>query len=110
MITQFTCWKNTDKSNDKSPDYRLSVKINDKWVECGAGWLKKAGEKTYIAFSLSKSFQGRPGWELTPIFPEEKVRTPDERIAESDRGIRNEEITFEQPHDSDEEFNNYGKE
>lgn len=34
-------------------------------------------------------------------------RTPDERVPESDRNIRNEDITFDQPRDAEEEFRNY---
>ncbi len=111
MINNFTVWKVDKKDSDKSPDYKAMVKVNDKWIEVAAGWTKSAGEKKYISFSLKKTYQDKPGWELSPLLPtlQEAPRVPDERVAESDRGIRNEDITFEQPTDSaEEEFNNYG--
>lgn len=88
QITQFSCWKNDKKENEKSPDYRLTTKIEDKWVTIGSGWKKMAGDKPYISFSLSKPYKEKNGFRIV----EEKA---DQRVASEDQGIRSEDITFE---------------
>lgn len=88
MITNFSCWKNDKKENEKSPDYRLSAKVGEEWVDIGAGWIKQAGERKYISFSLSRPYKDKPGFKLVG----EKA---DERVAPADQGIRSGDITFE---------------
>jgi len=60
----FSCFKVTEKKNDKSPDYRLSTKVGDEYVEIGAGWVKETEKGKYISFALSKPFNDRKGWAL----------------------------------------------
>lgn len=87
-ITQFSCWRNDKKENEKSPDYKLTTKDGDRWITIGAGWVKSAGDKKYISFSLSKPYKEQSGYRII----EDK---PDERIASEDQGKRTEDVTFE---------------
>ena len=63
MFKQFAIFKNT-KTNDKQPDYKLSAKIDDKYVEIGAGWIKDGTKGKFIAVKLSDEYQGKPGFVL----------------------------------------------
>lgn len=61
MIANISLWKNANKKNEKQPDYHVTAKIGDKFVEIGAGWIKKTTPteshpdgRTY----LSVSFKG----------------------------------------------------
>lgn len=65
-LKNFTCWKITDKKNPAGPDYRLTAKIGDKFVEIGAGWIKGEGDKKFISFQLADKSEEykREGWHL----------------------------------------------
>lgn len=65
-MKNFSCFKVTEKKNEKEPDYRLTAKVGDEFIEIGAGWIKESAKGTkYISFSLVKPYQGKKGWELT---------------------------------------------
>ena len=65
MYKNFSCFKVTDKKNDKEPDYRLTMKVEDEFIEIGAGWIKTSPKGTkYISFSLSKPYKDRKGWHF----------------------------------------------
>lgn len=64
-MTNFSCFKVTEKKNEKEPDYRLTAKVGDEFIEIGAGWIKESAKGTkYISFSLSKPYKDRKGWKL----------------------------------------------
>lgn len=52
---QITLWVNENKKEDKHPDFNATIKIGDKFEDCGAGW-KKVSEKSGKKF-LSLSFK-----------------------------------------------------
>lgn len=56
IYTNFQIFKNKYKKADNQPDYKISAKIDDKYVEIGAGWKKemKNGE-VYISCKLSEN-------------------------------------------------------
>src|ERR1700759_2565204 len=64
-ITSFACFKNNNKEKDSHPDYRLSIKQGEKYVEIGSGWLKesKNGGK-FISFQLKKQYGSFPGFKI----------------------------------------------
>lgn len=86
----FALFKVTDKKNDKAPDYKLSLKVGDRYEEVGVGWIKDGQNGKFISIKLSDEreweYEGktirRNGWFLSeessvpPVieYPEE---TPD---------------------------------
>lgn len=64
-MKNFNCFKVIEKKNAKEPDYKLSAKVGDEFVEIGAGWIKDTATGTkYISFSLAEPYQGKKGWQL----------------------------------------------
>ena len=61
MIKNFALFKN-EKKQENHPDYKLSAKIDDKYVEIGAGFIKDGAKGKFISISLSKPYQNRPGY------------------------------------------------
>lgn len=62
-IKNFSIFKNTRKEKDNQPDYKLSTKIGDEFVNIGAGWIKvtKGTEKNpegikYISVAIDKKY------------------------------------------------------
>jgi uncharacterized protein (DUF736 family) len=76
-MKQFLIFKN-DKKNDKEPDYRLSAKIGESFVEIGAGWIKdgKNGNK-FISCQFSKPFKDRKGYHIEEDIDTEVEINPD---------------------------------
>jgi hypothetical protein len=62
MIKNFAILKNKNKKTDKHPDYLLSTKVNEEFIEIGAAYLKdtQRGEK-YFSCSLKKEYQPPEG-------------------------------------------------
>lgn len=64
-MKNFSCFKVGEKKSEKEPDYRLTAKIGEEFVEIGAGWIKESSKGTkYISFSLSKPYKDKKGWKL----------------------------------------------
>ncbi len=89
MINNFSCFKVTDKKTESSPDYRLTAKVGEEYVDIGAGWVKDGQNGKYISFQLSKPYQGKPGFILTTTGAVEDSE-PQERTVEA----RVDEIPF----------------
>ena len=53
QIKMFNIFKNTKKTKEGQPDYRMNVKIGDNYVECGAGWIKDSKNGKYISCKLN---------------------------------------------------------
>lgn len=77
MIKNFSLFKN-EKKQDNHPDYKLSAKVGDKYVEIGAGFIKEGKAGKFISISLSKPYKDRKGY----IIVEES--TPDPSLGEID--------------------------
>ncbi len=73
-MDNFSIFKNTDKKNDKAPDYNISAKIGDKYVNIGACWLKDGAKGKFFSCQLSKQYQDRSGFHIEIDTP--KVETP----------------------------------
>lgn len=69
-MENFCIFKNEDKKGENHPDYKVSVKVGDKWENWGACWLKDGAKGKY--FSCSKS---KPKPESKPV---EKIEYPKE--------------------------------
>lgn len=74
MIQNFSIFKVDNKKQDKDPDYRISVKLGDEYVEAGAGWIKTSPKGTkYISCRLSKPYKNRKGFVLASTDMEEAL-------------------------------------
>jgi uncharacterized protein (DUF736 family) len=66
MIKDLMIFKAKEKNNDKSPDFDLVSKINDKFTKVGAGWNRKTKDgKPFISLKLSNPFKDLKGFHLT---------------------------------------------
>jgi len=71
-IKLFNLQKNTQKKDDKQPDYRISFKEKDTFIEGGACWKKQdKNGNTYLSCKLSDEWKDhtdatkfRRGWHL----------------------------------------------
>lgn len=81
MIKNFNCYKN-DEKKEGQPDYRLTAKVGENWVDIGAGWIKEGKNGKYISFALKKPYNEKPGFNLVEEKGEEvkKVEYPEENI------------------------------
>jgi len=71
-IKIFNLMKNTKKTADNQPDYRISFKADDTFVEGGACWKKQdKNGNTYLSCKLSDEYKdhtdstkSRRGWHI----------------------------------------------
>ena len=87
-MKNFSIFKAKEKKNPNSPDYNISLKVNDKYLTVGGCWLKemKDGSK-YFSCKLSDGYKETKGFSITR----------DEVVAEnstSKEEIKAEEIPF----------------
>lgn len=73
-MKNFSIFKNNHKKNDKHPDYKLSAKIGDDYVDIGGAWIKKTADgSTFLSVKLNDAYQDRPGFHLEVEVPPLKV-------------------------------------
>ena len=65
MIKQFAIFKAKEKKNEKSPDYNISVKHNDKYINIGGCWLKDGKAGKYFSCKLSDGYKDIRGFSLS---------------------------------------------
>jgi uncharacterized protein (DUF736 family) len=77
-MQNFAIFKAKEKKNEKSPDYNISMKVGEKFVNIGGAWLKESKGQKYFSCSLSKPYKAQSGWEITEVKgqPAEQVQTP----------------------------------
>lgn len=65
-MKQFSIFKAKEKKSPNSPDYNISLKVNDKYVTVGGCWLKdmKDGSK-YFSCKLSDGYKDLKGFSIT---------------------------------------------
>lgn len=78
MIKTFAIFKVTEKKNENQPDYRLSAKIGEKYVDIGAGWVKDGKAGKFISVKLSDAYKDRSGF----VIMEEQVDIPKTKESE----------------------------
>lgn len=69
FMNSFSVFKNTDKKNDKAPDYNISMKIGEKYENVGACWLKEGTKGKFFSCQLSKTYQDKPGYHIEVDVP-----------------------------------------
>lgn len=88
MYKIFNLQKNKYKKADTQPDYRISFKTEDAFVEGGACWIKKdKGGNTYLSCKLGDAYRDftdetktRKGWHIEE---DTKIKTEDEEANEA---------------------------
>jgi uncharacterized protein (DUF736 family) len=73
-MNTFNIFKNTYKEKEGQPDYKMSMKIGDKYIEIGGCWLKdgKDGVK-FFSCKLNDPYKERGGWKLAEVSPKAEV-------------------------------------
>lgn len=61
-MQNFSIFKNNNKKNEKEPDYKMSGKVGDGFVEIGACWKKTGSSGDYLSCQLSKPYKDRKGF------------------------------------------------
>lgn len=88
-MKEFLIFKAKEKSNDKSPDFNITAKIGEKFVNIGAGWNRKSKTGTpFISCLLAKPFKDLKGWHLDEdknenqpeLTPQEKSKVAEEEF------------------------------
>lgn len=99
-IQSFSIFKNTKKEKETQPDYKLSAKINDEYVEIGAGWIKDGKSGKFISVQLKKPYDGKSGYfieiekdTISPVIPKFERDSKGNPIGE-DKPITAEDINF----------------
>lgn len=65
MIQQFSIFKNTNKKEgSKEPDYNLSAKIGEEFVDIGAAWIKEGAKGKYFSIALKKPYKDKKGYYI----------------------------------------------
>jgi uncharacterized protein (DUF736 family) len=65
MIKNFSLFKAKEKKTPNSPDYLISIKVNDVFATVGAGWIKKAKDNTsYLSCKLSDGYEKSKGFHI----------------------------------------------
>lgn len=54
-----------DATNTKLPDYRISIKVGDEFIDAGACWIKDSKNGKYMSCKLNDPFlDKRKGFEI----------------------------------------------
>lgn len=57
MNKQFAIFKNKDKKNEKSPDYNISFKVGEKYLNIGGCWLREGKQEKFFSCKLSNGYK-----------------------------------------------------
>ena len=60
-LKNFNIFKVKEKKNDKSPDYNVSVKVGENYVNIGGCWLKEGKSGKYFSCKLSDGYKSDKG-------------------------------------------------
>ena len=97
----FAIFKNNDKKNENHPDYNISFKVNDKYLNIGGCWIKEGKSGKFFSCKLSNGYKEIKGFHIerdTDLTLEETMKIQKAREAENNRDIvsdiKSEEIPF----------------
>ena len=68
-MDSFAIFKATEKKNEKSPDYNISMKIGEKYETIGGCWIKDGAKGKFFSCQLSKSYKDRAGYHIEIDIP-----------------------------------------
>lgn len=63
-IKSFAIFKNSHKEKDGQPDYKISAKIGEEFVEIGGAWIKEGKNGKFFSCKLSAPYKERKGYKL----------------------------------------------
>lgn len=72
-IKNFVIFKNNNKSKDNHPDYRISIKIGEEYVDAGGVWLKEGKNGKFFSCKLNDARDTRSGFRIEVELPPLKV-------------------------------------
>lgn len=61
MNKNFSIFKAKEKKSDRSPDYNISLKVGEHYVNVGACWLKEGTAGKYFSCKLSDGYTSKDG-------------------------------------------------
>ena len=66
MIREFLIFRNEKKQpNSKEPDFRLSAKSGEEWINIAVGWNRVSPKGTkMISCVMAKPFKDKPGYKI----------------------------------------------
>lgn len=64
MIKNILIFKATEKKNETSPDYRVTAKVGEVFVDVGAGWIKEGKAGKFISIKFKDEYQDKCGFAL----------------------------------------------
>jgi len=84
-MKNFSIFKAKEKKSDKAPDYNISLKVGDHYVNVGACWLKEGKAGKYFSCKLSDGYTSKDGKKTNGFVIEQEKEgatlTPDEAQA-----------------------------
>lgn len=60
-MKNFSIFKAKEKKSEKAPDYNISLKVGDHYVNVGACWLKEGKAGKYFSCKLSDGYTSKDG-------------------------------------------------
>jgi len=76
-IKYFSLFKN-DKKKETQPDYKISVKVGDVYMDAGAGWVKDGKKGKYLSCKLNDEFHLTV--HTKPMTPEQEVEEHEKEV------------------------------
>lgn len=64
MIKNISIFKVTEKKNEKSPDYRVTAKVGEGFIDVGAGWIKDSAKGKFISIKFKDQYNEQCGFAL----------------------------------------------
>ncbi len=64
MIKSISIFKVSEKKNEQSPDYRVTARVGEAFVDCGAGWIKEGKAGKFISIKFKDEYQDKCGFAL----------------------------------------------
>ena len=61
MNKNFSIFKAKEKKSDKAPDYNISLKVGEHYINVGACWLKEGKGGKYFSCKLSDGYTSKDG-------------------------------------------------
>lgn len=80
-MQNFSIFKNVNKKEGSTaPDYKMSMKIGEEYVDCGACWLKEGKSGKYFSCKLADTYVDKEKGVAKPGF---QIVSMDIEVAES---------------------------
>jgi len=96
-ITNFAIFKTKEKKSDKSPDYTLSTKNGNEYINIGSGWIKEGKAGKFISVQLKSAYNGVGGFYISQenassLTPDEAQKIKEMKEMANKKVVENEEI------------------